>query len=156
MSWMYAEDLKPGMEFRFGRWPMTEEDIISFAKVFDAQPMHIDPQAAAAGQWGGIIASGLHTMSIYQSLLVDALWNDVVGKAGRNVNGRLRRPVRPGMVLTGKATVLGVIPRPEKGDAVLELRSELVDETSGEVVCIVEADAVLLMRPSSGAPRTAQ
>jgi acyl dehydratase len=95
-------------------------------------------------------------MSIYQSLLVDALWNDVVGKAGRNVNGRLRRPVRPGMVLTGKATVLGVIPRPEKGDAVLELRSELVDETSGEVVCIVEADAVLLMRPSSGAPRAAQ
>jgi acyl dehydratase len=136
------------MEFPFGRWPMTEPDIIEFAKVFDAQPMHTDPVAAAAGQWGGIIASGLHTMSIYQSLLVDALWNDVVGKAGRNVNGRLRRPVRPGMVLTGKAVVRGLTFRPEKGDAVLELRSELVDEASGEVVCVVEADAVLLMRPS--------
>jgi acyl dehydratase len=146
---LYAEDLQAGMEFPFGRWPMTEEDIISFAKVFDPQPMHIDPEAAAAGMFGGIIASGLHTMSIYQSLLVDALWNDVAAKAGRNVNGRLRRPVRPGMVLTGKSTVLGVQLRPEKGDGILELRSELVDESSGEVVCIVEADAVLLMRPGT-------
>jgi acyl dehydratase len=147
MKSLYAEDLEPGMEFAFGRWPMTEHDIVEFAKVFDPQPMHTDPEAAAAGQWGGIIASGLHTLSIYQSLLVDALWNDVAGKAGRNVNGRLRRPVRPGMVLTGHARVLGVELRPEKGDAVLELRSELVDEASGEVVCIVEADAVLLTRP---------
>lgn len=144
----YAEDLAVGMEFAFGRWPMTEQDIVSFAKVFDPQPMHTDPEAAAAGQWGGLIASGLHTMSIYQSLLVDALWNDVVGKAGRNVNGRLRRPVRPGMVLTGKSTVIGLQFRPQKRDAVLELRSELVDEASAEVVCIVEADAVLLMRPT--------
>ena len=146
---IYAEDLRPGMEFAFGRWPMTESDIIDFARVFDPQPMHTDPEAAAAGQFGGIIASGLHTLSIYQSLLVDALWNDVVGKAGRNVNGRLRRPVRPGMVLTGQAVVVGVQLRPEKGDAILELRSELRDEVSGEVVCIVEADAILLTRPET-------
>ena len=82
MSGWYAEDLKVGQEFAFGTWPMTEADIIAFAKVYDPQAIHIDPEVAAERPYGGIIASGLQTMSIYQALLVDALWNRVVGKAG--------------------------------------------------------------------------
>jgi len=143
---MYAEDLAVGMEFPFGTWPMTEMDIIEFAKVYDPQPMHIDPAAAAELPYGGIIASGLQTMSIYQSLLVDALWNNVVGKAGKSVTAHLRRPVRPGMTLTGKATITGLTLRPEKGDAIIELHSVLVDDDA-KVVCDIHADAVLFMRP---------
>lgn len=149
MSRRYAEDLAVGMEFPFGSWPLTEPDVISFAEIYDPQPMHLDPEAAAAGPFGGLIASGLQTMSIYQALLVEALWNDVVGKAGRTVNGRLKRPVRPGMTLTGKATVVGLRLRPERGDALIELHSVLVDD-DGLVVCEIEADAILLMRPAVG------
>ncbi len=145
----YAEDFVVGTEYRFGRWPMTEDDIVAFAKTFDPQPMHTDPEAASAGQWGGVIASGLHTMAVYQALVVEAVWADVVGKAGRNVNARLRRPVRPGMVLTGKAMITEVTLRPEKGDGILAWRAELVDEASGEVVLIVDADAVLYLRPAA-------
>ncbi len=148
MTRRYADDLAVGMEFPFGSWPLTEQDIIDFAKVYDPQPMHIDPEAAAAGLFGGIIASGLQTMSIYQALLVGALWNDVVGKAGRTVTGKLKRPVRPGMTLTGTARVVGLNLRPERGDALIELHSVLVDE-DGLVVCEIEADAVLLMRPTA-------
>ncbi|HUR74938.1 MAG TPA: MaoC/PaaZ C-terminal domain-containing protein [Sporichthya sp.] len=143
---LYAEDLEAGMEFPFGDWPVTEADIIAFAKVYDPQPMHIDSEAAAAGVWGGIIASGLQTLSIYQALLVEALWNSVVGKAGRTVTATLRRPVRPGMTLSGGAAITGLTLRPERGDAVIELRSVLVD-ADGAVVCEVEADAILFMRP---------
>lgn len=146
MSGWYAEDLEVGQEFPFGEWPVTEEEIISFAKVYDPQPMHIDPEAAAKLPFGGIIASGLQTMSIYQALLVDALWNKVVGKAGKTVNARLRRPVRPGTTLTGKSTITGLTLRPDRGDAILALHSVLVDDT-GEVVCELDAEAVLFMRP---------
>lgn len=146
MNRRYADDLAVGMEFPFGTFSLTEQDIIGFAKVYDPQPMHIDPEAAAAGPFGGIIASGLQTMSIYQALLVEALWNEVVGKAGRTITGRLKRPVRPGVTLTGKATVVALKPRPERGDALIELHSVLVDD-DGLVVCVIEADAVLFMRP---------
>lgn len=145
MSGWYAEDLEVGQEFSFGTWPMTEADIIAFAKVYDPQPMHIDPVAAAALPFGGIIASGLQTMSIYQALLVEALWNKVVGKAGKTVTARLRRPVRPGMTLTGTSTITGLDLRPERGDAVIELHSVLVDD-SGDLVCEITAEAVLFMR----------
>lgn len=148
MSRRYAEELAVGMEFPFGTFALSERDIIDFAQVYDPQPMHIDPEAAAAGPFGGIIASGLQTMAIYQALLVGALWNDVVGKAGRTITGRLKRPVRPGMTLTGKATVVGLNFRPERGDALIELHSVLVDD-EGLVVCEIEADAILLMRPAA-------
>ena len=148
MSGWYAEDLAVGQEFPFGKWPLTEADIIAFGRVYDPQPMHIDPEAAAKLPYGGIIASGLQTMSIYQSLLVDALWNKVVGKAGKSVTAHLRRPVRPGMTLTGRSTITGLHLRPERGDAIIELHSELVDD-DGKVVCEIDADAVLFMRPSA-------
>ncbi len=148
MSGWYAEDLEVGQEFPFGDWPMTEDDIIAFAKIYDPQPMHIDREAAAKLPYGGIIASGLQTMSIYQSLLVDALWNKVVGKAGKSVTAQLRRPVRPGMTLTGKSTITGLRLRPERGDAIIELHSVLMDD-AGQVVCEIDADAVLFMRPQS-------
>ncbi len=147
MTGWYAEDLRVGMEFPFGSWPMTEADIIAFARIYDPQPMHVDPEAAANSPYGGIIASGLQTMSIYQSLLVDALWNKVIGKAGKSVTGHLRRPVRPGMTLSGKATITGLELRPERGDALIELHSELTEE-NGKVVCEIDADAVLFMRPN--------
>ena len=146
MSGWYAEDLEVGTEFAFGTWPITEADIIEFATVYDPQPMHLDPEAAALSPYGGIIASGLQTMSIYQSLLVDALWNKVIGKAGKSVTAHLRRPVRPGMTLSGKATITGLKLRPERGDALIELHSELSDET-GKIVCEIDAEAVLFLRP---------
>ncbi len=147
MSGWYAEDLAVGQEFAFGSWLLTEADIIAFAQVYDPQPMHIDPVAAASSPFGGIIASGLQTLSVYQALLVEALWNSVVGKAGKTVSARLRRPVRPGMTLTGTSTVTGLNLRPDRGDAVIALHSELVDDT-GEVVCEIDAEAVLFMRPA--------
>jgi acyl dehydratase len=146
VSGWYAEDLHVGMEVSFGEWPLSEADIIAFAQVYDPQPMHVDPEAAAASPYGGIIASGLQTMSIYQALLVEALWSKVVGKAGKSVTAHLRRPVRPGMTLTGGAAITGLTLRPERGDAIIELRSVLVDD-DGRVVCEVLADAVLFMRP---------
>ncbi|MBA3743650.1 MaoC/PaaZ C-terminal domain-containing protein [Sporichthya sp.] len=146
MKKYYADDLQVGTEFPFGRWPLTEADIIAFAKVYDPQPIHIDPVAAAAGPFGGIIASGLQTTAIYQALLVDALWNDVVGKAGRTADARWFRPVRPGMTLTGKSTVTGLELRPDRGDALISLCSVLIDADTDERVCQVDATAVLFMR----------
>ena len=42
----------------------TEAEIMDYARIYDPQPFHIDPEAAAASIYGGIIASGLQTVAI--------------------------------------------------------------------------------------------
>ena len=41
---------------------MTKEEIIAFATQFDPQPFHIDEDAAKKSIYGGLIASGWHTV----------------------------------------------------------------------------------------------
>ena len=43
---------------------ISEKDIINFAQEFDPQYMHLDKEKAAQGRFNGIIASGIHTLSI--------------------------------------------------------------------------------------------
>ncbi|HZE65523.1 MAG TPA: MaoC/PaaZ C-terminal domain-containing protein [Sporichthyaceae bacterium] len=144
---LYGEDFKPGMEFEFGSLTLTESDIISFAREYDPQLMHVSKTAAEASPWGGIIASGVQTVGVYQRLVVDAVWSRTAVKAGRAMNLELRRPVRPGTTLTGKLVVQEVTLRPERGDALMVTRSELTDD-AGEVVLVLVLDGVMLMRPT--------
>ncbi len=60
----HFEDYVPGASAVFGPIPMTEADIIEFARRYDPQPIHVDPVAATAGPFGGLIASGWHTVVV--------------------------------------------------------------------------------------------
>lgn len=142
---LYGEDFRPGMEFAFGAVTLSEADIISFARAWDPQYFHIDPVAAADSGWGGIIASGIQTIAVYQRLVVEALWSRAAVKAGRALTANLRRPVRPGATLTGKVVVRAVNHRPERGDSIVSVAAVLVDD-SGAVVLELTLDGVLLRR----------
>lgn len=142
---LYADDLSVDQEFGFSTCTLSEAEILEYAAKWDPLPIHADVQAAAAGPHGGVIASGLHTLAVYQRLAVDALWSQVAGIGGRSFDVRFRRPVRPATTLTGRARVRSVTPRPERGDAIVVIASELVDEDD-HVVLEVLADAILLMR----------
>lgn len=146
-SKLYAEDLTEGREFEFGSWTLSEEEVLDYARRWDPLPIHADPDWAASGPHGGIIASGLHTLAIYQRLVVEVLWSRVMGIGGRGFEIRFRRPVRPGATLTGRALVDRVERRPERGNAVVHMASQLTDE-AGEVVLEVRADAVIFERPA--------
>src|SRR5215813_5823420 len=100
---LYAEDLVEGQEFQLGTYILTEAEILQFAHQYDPVPIHIDPVAAAAGPFGGLIASGFNTIAIYQRLVVEAIWSKVAGIAGRSFEIRLPSPVRPGATLTGQS-----------------------------------------------------
>src|SRR5690348_16702701 len=66
----YFEDYVPGATYEFGSVSLDQASIITFAKEFDPQPFHVDPVAAAAGPYGGLIASGWHTAAVVMRLLV--------------------------------------------------------------------------------------
>ena len=60
----YFEDYAPGSTYECGSVSIDQASIIAFAKEFDPQPFHVDPVAAAAGPYGGLIASGWHTAAL--------------------------------------------------------------------------------------------
>jgi acyl dehydratase len=60
----YFEDYVEGDVHRFGSIAVEGDEVVAFAKRFDPQPFHIDPEAAKLTQFGGIIASGWHTAAL--------------------------------------------------------------------------------------------
>jgi acyl dehydratase len=53
---------------RFGTIAVEADEMIAFAKRFDPQAMHTDPEAAKNTPFGGLIASGWHTAGLMMRL----------------------------------------------------------------------------------------
>jgi acyl dehydratase len=108
----WFEDIVEGEVFPLGDRTFTEDAIIAYAKIYDPQYFHIDPEAAKAGPFGGLVASGAQTAMVGQRLMVDALFAEAdrlralgqePGVGGPSPGGEkieFKAPVRPGDTLT--------------------------------------------------------
>ena len=95
---LYLEDLKPGMTFTTAPITITEEESIAFAKQYDPQPFHTDPQAAKDTLFQGLAVSGWHLAAIsMRALATSSMANIANGLVGVEIR-RLRwpQPTRPG------------------------------------------------------------
>ena len=103
----YFEDFHIGDTFDLGSLTVTAEEIIAFARQFDPQYFHTDPQHAQDSIFGGLVASGWHTGSLFMRLLVDGLLSKVesIGSPGLD-QVRWLQPVRPNDILHGRLTVI--------------------------------------------------
>ena len=72
----YLEDFAPGQVFELGQCIVTRNQMVAFAREFDPQSFHVDESAAMNTMYGGLIASGWHTISLFMRLLVDGLLRD--------------------------------------------------------------------------------
>lgn len=107
----YFEDFHVGDTFDLGQIAVTEDDIIAFARQFDPQPFHVDPERAKNSYFGELVASGWHTTSLFMRLFVDGLLNGSASLASPGVeNVRWPRPVRPGDTLSARFTVIESTP----------------------------------------------
>jgi acyl dehydratase len=146
----YWEDFPVGSEAEHGSIEVSEEDIVRFAQEFDPQPFHVDPDTAAHGPFGGLIASGWHTAALYMGLFVRSqlLHSASMGSPGVE-ELRWLAPVRPGDVLTARSRVAEAWPsetNPRRGTIVGE--HEFVNQ-DGEVVMRMRARGHLARRPSA-------
>lgn len=143
---LFAEDLVIGTVIDLGDYTMNYEEIIDFAQKWDPQSFHTDDVAARSGQFGGIIASGLHTLSVFHRLAVLGAydqWAIVAGRSLREV--QMPRPVRPGMTLRGKLTIQSVdFNRPHR--ALVTKLGQLTHQ--GEPVLTLATDTYLRRRPA--------
>ena len=67
---IWWEDLAVGQVKDLGSLSPTADEIVAFARQFDPQPFHLDPEAAKASVFGGLCASGWHTCSLAMRLMV--------------------------------------------------------------------------------------
>ena len=148
---LYAEDLVEGQKFQLGEYVIDEAEVLQFARQYDPVPIHTDPVAAATGPFGGLIASGFNTIAIYQRLIVEAVWSKVAGIVGRSMEVRLPAPVRPGATLTGQSEIQKITLRPERRDAIVIFKTQLIDG-EGKVVLILVLDALIRLRPEKTQP----
>ncbi|MFW6449405.1 MAG: MaoC family dehydratase [Halobacteriota archaeon] len=108
----YYEDYEVGDGRSFGAYTVSESEIIDFARRYDPQPIHTDPDAAGASFFGDLIASGWHTASVCMRLLVDHMADDAwVGARGVD-ELRWITPVYPDDTLSVTVEVVDKDPTP--------------------------------------------
>jgi len=136
----YLEDFRAGEVIDLGSVTMTEEEMLDFARRFDPQPYHVDAELAKQTVFGGLIASGWHTGSLFMRLAAIGVLNKAASLASPGLEEvRWLKPVRPGDVLRGTYEVLEVTPsesNPSRGT--VRGKGELVNQ-HGEVVLRVVA-----------------
>lgn len=108
--------------FPLGSHTFTADEIIRFATLYDPQYFHLDPAAAQHSHFGGLVASGWHTVSVGHRKMVDALFaeeerlrglGEEPGVSGPSpgVNAmEFKVPVRPGDTVTYELVVTGKRP----------------------------------------------
>jgi acyl dehydratase len=147
----YYEDLEIGTRVESPTsYLVTEEEVREIGERFDPQPFHVDPEAAAASEFGGLIASTVHIFAMDVALGVKATPTASVAALGFD-NMRLLAPVRPGDTLTKVNEVIDRrLSNSRPGVGVVKLRDTLYNQR-GEAVFTFENTALIRCRPSDGA-----
>lgn len=134
----YFEDYVPGAVYEYGHATVSEAEIISFARQFDPQPMHIDPGLAVGGPFGGLIASGWHTAAIAMRMIVDHFLSRVASIASPGIDElRWPAPLRPGDSVRLRITIVEARRSRSKPDrGLIRTHSELINQDDQTVLTL--------------------
>ena len=145
----YFEDYIEGDVHRFGSITVELDEVIAFAKRYDPQNFHADPDAAKLSQFGGIIASGWHTAALTMRLFAEHYLTHVASLASPGVDElRWLRPVRPGDTLSVRVTVLRAVPSTSKPERGIVTSFVEVFNQAGEAVMTFKCVNFIRRRPS--------
>jgi acyl dehydratase len=145
---VHLEDIEVGRTVEFGRISVSKQDIITFARAYDPQPMHLDEAAAKASIVGGLCASGFHSCAIMMRMIADGLLKDgwtSLGSPGID-ECKWLKPLFPDQVLTGRVICTekrALSSRPEVG--LLKVKFEMLNE-AGDVIMTWDSNQLLKVR----------
>lgn len=117
----YFEDMVIGTKSSFGRYEVTREEVVAFARQYDPQPFHLNDEAAAKTHFGRLSTSGWHTCAMAMSMIVANMpkGEDHASLGGIGVDElRWLKPVYPGDILRCETELTEKTPsrsRPEMG-----------------------------------------
>lgn len=113
----WFEEIEVGRPYPLGSHTFEIDEIVRFARLYDPQYFHLTDDEAKHSHFGGLIASGWHTVVVGHRLMVDALFADDEAHRRRGeepgVSGPspgvnrmdFKAPVRPGDTVSYTLTV---------------------------------------------------
>jgi len=151
----YFEDFRVGERFMSGGMTMTEAGIIEFARQWDPQPFHTDVEFAKKWTFGGLIASGLHTMAVTLKLWLEqgvfracSLGSPGIGEV------QFPRPVRPADTLRVVTDIVELRISASRSDRGIARIRQVTINQLGEPVMEQETTVFLKRRPVQAATAT--
>ncbi|WP_410767212.1 MaoC family dehydratase [Haloferax sp. DFSO60] len=131
----FFEDLSVGDTYEYGTYDVTEDEILEFAEQYDPQWFHTDPERAEEeSMYGGLIASGWHTVAMTMRLIVDGYVGDMESLGAKGVDElRWWAPVSPGDALSIENEVLELTPESESRGLAKIKTTTYAERESGDV-----------------------
>lgn len=146
----WFEDFPVGMMVEIPGPTLTRESIVEFASRYDPQPFHVDEAAAMESDFGGLIASGWHTVSLAMRMICDAYLLDAASLGSPGVNQvRWLKPVRPGDTIRLRMSVLEAKPSMSKPDRGTVLHRWEVLNQKDEIVLSMEGYGMFRRRTAA-------
>ena len=133
----YFEDIDVGFVTILGPRTITLDDSIRFCSEFDKLPIHLDSEFAKNSMYGGLIASGLHTLSVSASIVVDGflVGTSMTGASGMN-DVRWFRPVMLPNNISVRFSVLDKLqPKPGRNFGSIKCKLESLNSDNDVVMC---------------------
>jgi acyl dehydratase len=151
MTMIHLDDLAPGQVYPLGCRTLSRDEIVAFARDWDPQPFHLDEDAAAASIYGGLIASGWHTVCVFMRLFADGMLRRAAALGSPGIDElRWLHPVRPGDTLDARLEILEVRPSRSKPDRGSVRARCVVTNQDGEEALTMQAVLLFRRRPPAG------
>lgn len=119
------DDLQIGEERHSGPCTVTEEEMVAFARQYDPQWFHADPEAARESTFGEVVASGVFVLAKWRQLDHE-MNSDIDFVCGVGFDEfRLENAMRPGDTITAHSRILELSPsrsRDDRGTAITQYR----------------------------------
>lgn len=137
------EDLTLG-EFRRSRdKTVTHDEVLEFARAYDPQWFHADPELAKQSVFGEVIASGIHVLAMWRQLdhEINSDIDHVCGVGWDEL--RLKQAVRPGDTIHVTSEIVALTPsktRDDRGTALT--RYAVVNDAGDEMVTFTSINLV--------------
>lgn len=148
---LYFEDFKVGETSEMGRRVVDRDEVMAFARDFDPQPFHIDEDAARSSMFGGLIASGWHTVAMVMRMMCDSYLLQAASLGSPGVDHvKWLKPVRPGDTIRAVRTVLEARVSKSKPDVgIVKTRWDVYNQAD-EPVMTMEGYGMFRVRHPSG------
>lgn len=146
---LYFDDLEPGAVYWGDRCLVDEAEMLEYARANDPLPMHLDAEAAAKTSFGGLVASGGFTLTLWLRSIIP-IARRLALIAGVDWHITLPRPVRAGDTLQTRFTVTDKrgSSKPDRG--VVKTKQELLNQ-DGVPVLVCEAVIVVATKAETDA-----
>ncbi|GAA4739141.1 MaoC family dehydratase [Sphingomonas daechungensis] len=128
------EDLQVGETRQSQTRTVTVDEIVRFAREYDPQWFHSDPDAARESHFGEVVASGVHVLAIWRQL--DHTMNsDIDFVCGIGFDEfRLEHALRPGDTVIARSEVLELKPSSSRNDRGTAITQYFLTNQRGETV----------------------